>query len=117
MQRQRQHRATATRLYHDRTGADLDRTVLTLRARGWSWRRIANDVVATTGGLVRVSHEALRQWFGDDDTEQRLRGLDAAIDAAADRGDHVEVARLRDAERAVIAEADALLAADREVSA
>lgn len=117
MQRQRQSRAIATRLYHERTGCNLDRQVLTLRDRGWSWRRIAADLTATTGGLVRVSHEGLRQWFGHLDTEQRLRGLDAAIDAAADRGDHVEAARLRGVERDAIAAADTLRAADREVSA
>jgi transposase len=34
-----------------------------LRAAGWSWREISEEIDRRTG--VVVSHESLRQWFRD----------------------------------------------------
>lgn len=41
----------------------------------WPWRLIAQQLAADTGGQVEVTHETLRQWYGDE--------LASAVEAAA----------------------------------
>lgn len=41
----------------------------------WPWRLIAQQLAADTDGKVEVTHETLRQWYGDD--------LAAAAEASA----------------------------------
>lgn len=72
-------------------GVELHADVDLLRGAGFSWRAVAMHVTHTTG--IAVSHESVRQWFGID-ADELLRGLDVAIDAAVERGDRAEVARL-----------------------
>jgi hypothetical protein len=50
------------RMWREKEDADLAETVAAALRQGASWRKIA-DVVSETTGL-RVSHEALRQWYG-----------------------------------------------------
>jgi len=32
----------------------------------WPWRMIAEQLAADTNGEIQVSHEALRQWYGQE---------------------------------------------------
>lgn len=41
----------------------------------WPWRLIAQQLATDTDGRVEVTHETLRQWYGDD--------LAAAAEASA----------------------------------
>lgn len=43
---------------------DLPSYVAALRVAGWGWRRISTEIHSKSG--IRISHEALRQWFRDD---------------------------------------------------
>lgn len=44
----------------------LDEFVLTRRAEGMSWRRIALEISHATGRQIEVTHEALRGWYPDE---------------------------------------------------
>jgi len=44
----------------------LSKWVATRRSEGLSWRSVAEQLATDTGGKVDVSHEALRQWYGED---------------------------------------------------
>jgi hypothetical protein len=43
----------------------LDEFVLTRRAEGMSWRRIALEISHATGRQIEPTHESVRQWFPD----------------------------------------------------
>ncbi len=44
---------------------DVDEVVASLLEDGQSWRQIADRVAGHCG--ISVSHESLRQWYGQDD--------------------------------------------------
>jgi hypothetical protein len=54
------------RLIDERLNQPLAKFVAARRAERAGWRAIATDIKAQTG--IEVSHQALRDWFGDSDT-------------------------------------------------
>lgn len=51
--------------YEELTGQDLGWNVQDWRHAGVSWRQIADHVIEDTDGRVRLTHETLRQWYGE----------------------------------------------------
>jgi hypothetical protein len=51
------------RLAEAKLGRPLDQFVRVRLAEGIGWRRIADELHTASG--VRVSHEALRTWYGE----------------------------------------------------
>lgn len=60
-------RLTADRLLRRDAGVALDEFVLTRRGHEASWRQIAADLLLTTDGILDITPEAIRQWFGEAD--------------------------------------------------
>lgn len=58
-------RTTADRLLRRDHGMSLDEFVLPRRGSGEGWRRIAVDLALATDGVLNVTGEAIRLWFGE----------------------------------------------------
>jgi len=98
------------RFYAHLTGRHLAAVVAAGRERGMSWRHLEQLLERHVDGQLELSGETLRRWYGAatsltaaDQFEELLRGIDAAIDAAADAEDWTEVARLRGEEQLLLA--------------
>jgi hypothetical protein len=61
------HQRLSEGLFVQLAGQPLADYVIAKRAARprWSWKLIAEELAADTGGQVVLSHEALRQWYGD----------------------------------------------------
>jgi hypothetical protein len=55
-------RSILCQLAEAKLGHDLGAFVDGLRTAEWGWRRISKEIEARTG--LKISHEALRQWYG-----------------------------------------------------
>lgn len=59
-------RQTPTSLLADQLLGGLEEFVLSRRAAGMSWRRIAIAIYDATDRKLMPTHESIRSWFPDD---------------------------------------------------
>lgn len=57
-------RETADRLLRRDAGVGLDEFVARSRSNGAGWAEVADELAAATSGVLVISYESLRQWFG-----------------------------------------------------